>query len=71
LLVVESIVSIAWSPSADWMPGTLLNIVASGGSPVGLEGALSYSDALVRVSAFLAVAAIGTGITFRRRDVAS
>ncbi len=71
LLVVESIVSIAWSPSADWMPGTLLNIVASGGSPVGLENALSYSDALIRVTSFLAVAAIATGVTFRNRDVAS
>ena len=71
LLVVESIVSIAWSPSADWMPGTLLNIVASGGSPVGVTDALSYSDALIRVSAFLIVAAIGTGLTFRNRDVAS
>lgn len=71
LLVVESIVSIAWSPSADWMPGTLLNIVASGGSPVGLENALSYSEALMRVTSFLTVAAIATGVTFRNRDVAS
>jgi ABC-type transport system involved in multi-copper enzyme maturation permease subunit len=71
LLVVESIVSIAWAPSADWMPGTLLNIVASGGSPVGVTDALSYSDALIRVSAFLIVAAVGTGLTFRNRDVAS
>ena len=71
LLVVESIVSIAWSPSADWMPGTLLNIVASGGSPVGLENALSYSEALIRVTSFLTIAAIATGVTFRNRDVAS
>ena len=71
LLVVESIVSIAWSPSADWMPGTLLNIVASGGSPVGLENALSYSEALMRVTSFLTIAAIATGVTFRNRDVAS
>ena len=53
------------------MPGTLLNIVASGGSPVGVTDALSYSDALIRVSAFLIVAAVGTGLTFRNRDVAS
>ena len=71
LLVVESIVSIAWSPSADWMPGSLLGVVAAGGSPLGVSESLSYTEALIRVSALLLVAAAASGLTFRRRDVAS
>jgi hypothetical protein len=71
LLVVESIVSIAWSPSADWMPGSLLGVVAAGGSPLGVSETLSYTEALMRVSALLLVAALATLFTFRRRDVAS
>ena len=71
LLVVESIVSIAWTPSADWMPGSLLGVVAAGGAPIGPDAGLSYQDALIRVSALLVTAALATGITFRRRDVAS
>jgi ABC-type transport system involved in multi-copper enzyme maturation permease subunit len=71
LLVVESIVSIAWSPSADWLPGSLLGIVAAGGSPLGVSETLSYTEALMRVSALLLVAALATLFTFRRRDVAS
>jgi ABC-type transport system involved in multi-copper enzyme maturation permease subunit len=71
LLVVESIVSIAWSPSADWMPGSLLGVVAAGGSPIGVSEALSYSQALIRALAFLLVASLASGLAFRRRDVAS
>jgi ABC-type transport system involved in multi-copper enzyme maturation permease subunit len=71
LLVVESIISIAWRPSADWMPGTLLSIVATGGSPIGVTDSPSYLDALLRVGAFLAIAAIITGTLFKRRDVAN
>lgn len=71
LLVVESIIAIAWRPSGDWMPGTLLSIVAAGGSPIGVSDAPSYSQALLRVSSYLAVAAVATGALFKRRDVAN
>lgn len=71
LLVVESIISIAWRPSGDWMPGTLLSIVAAGGSPIGVSDAPSYSQAFLRVSIYLAVAAVATGALFKRRDVAN
>ena len=71
LLVVESIISIAWRPSGDWMPGSLLSIVASGGSPIGITDTPSYSEALLRVSIFLAIAALATGALFKRRDVAN
>ncbi len=71
LLVVESIVSIAWSPSGNWMPGILLSVVASGGSPTGITDIPSYSDALLRVSLMISAAALATGILFKKRDVAS
>lgn len=71
LLVVESIISIAWRPSGDWMPGTLLSIVASGGSPIGVTDTPSYTEALIRVGAFLVAAAMVTGSLFKRRDVAN
>lgn len=71
LLVVESIISIAWRPSGDWMPGSLLSIVASGGSPIGVTDAPSYSQALLRVCAYLVISAAATGALFKRRDVAN
>lgn len=71
LLVVESILSIAWSPSGNWMPGVLLAVVASGGSPTGLTDIPTYSEALLRVSAMIAFAALASGLMFKKRDVAS
>ena len=50
LLVVESIIAIAWKPSSKWMPGQLLSVVSSGGTPIGMTDALSYSQALIRVT---------------------
>ena len=71
LLVVESILSLAWKPSAQWLPGNLLTIVASGGKNASLDIALNYSQALTRISIYLVVAALlATGV-FKRRDVAN
>lgn len=71
LLVVESILSIAWSPSGNWIPGILLSVVASGGSPTGVTDIPTYSEALIRVSAMISAGALLTGFLFKRRDVAS
>jgi hypothetical protein len=71
LLVVESIVSIAWKPASNWMPGNLLSVIASGGSPIGVENAPTYSQALLRVGAYLITASLITGTLFKRRDVAN
>lgn len=71
LLVVESIISIAWRPSGDWMPGSLLSIVSSGGSPIGMSDGPTYSQALIRVSLYLLVAAALTSTLFKKRDVAN
>lgn len=71
ILVVESIISIAWKPAANWMPGNLLSVVATGGSPIGIENAPSYSQALIRVGLYLLGAAIIVATLFKRRDVAN
>ena len=71
LLVVESIIAIAWKPSSKWMPGQLLSIVSSGGTPIGMSDALSYSQALIRVSIYLIAASIFVGLLFRKRDVSN
>jgi ABC-2 type transport system permease protein len=71
LLVVESILSLAWKPSAQWLPGNLLTIVASGGKNASLDIALNYSQALTRISIYLLVAALLAVGVFKRRDVAN
>ena len=72
LFIVESILSIAWRPAGDWLPGSLLSVVANGGgSSIRLTDVLSYSDALLRVSVMITAAALVTGYLFKRRDVAS
>ncbi|MGI9198128.1 MAG: ABC transporter permease [Candidatus Nanopelagicaceae bacterium] len=71
LLVVESIISIAWKPAANWMPGNLLSVVGSGGSPIGVENAPTYSQALLRVGLYLLGASLITATLFKRRDVAN
>ena len=71
LLVVESILSIAWKPAANWMPGNLLSVVASGGSPIGIDDAPTYSQALLRVGLYLFGASFITAMLFKRRDVAN
>ena len=71
LLVVESIIGIAWKPSTNWLPGNLLSIVSSGGAPIGFENPISYSQALLRIAAYLLVSAGATATLFKRRDVAN
>ena len=71
LLVVESIIAIAWKPSAKWMPGQLLSVVSSGGSPLGMTDALPYSQALLRVTIYLMGASAVVVWLFKKRDVSN
>lgn len=71
LLVVESIIALAWTPSGNWMPGQLLSIVAAGGTPIGATDVPSYSTALIRALIFLGATSGVTAWLFHRRDVAS
>ena len=71
LLVVESIVAIAWAPSAKWMLGQLLSVISSGGAPIGMSDSPTYSQALIRVVIYLATAGVSVGWLFRKRDVSN
>lgn len=71
LLVVESIIAIAWKPSAKWMPGQLLSVVSSGGSPIGMTDSLPYSQALLRVTIYLMGASAVVVWLFKKRDVSN
>jgi hypothetical protein len=53
------------------MPGNLLSVISSGGSPIGVENAPTYSQALLRVGTYLITASLITGTLFKRRDVAN
>lgn len=71
LLVVESIIAIAWKASANWMPGQLLSVISSGGASLRSESSLSYSQALTRICIYLALSSIIAGYLFRKRDVSN
>jgi len=71
MLVVESIITIAWKPTSNWMPGSLLSVVATGGAPIGAENVPTYSQALLRVGLYLIGASLITATLFKRRDVAN
>jgi len=71
MLVVESIITIAWKPTSNWMPGSLLSVVATGGAPIGAENVPTYSQALLRVALYLIGASMITATLFKRRDVAN
>lgn len=71
MLVVESIITIAWKPTSNWMPGSLLSVVATGGAPIGIENVPTYSQALLRVVLYLIGASVIVATLFKRRDVAN
>ena len=71
LLVVESIIALAWQASANWMPAQLLAIVASGGTSLRSQATLDYSQALIRVVIYIVLASVGAGFLFKKRDVSN
>lgn len=66
LLVVENIIAATVKHSGKWMPGQLINTIASGGDITA-----SYSHALLVLSAYLAVGVLIASVLFRRRDVSN
>ncbi len=64
MLPGEAIINALWSNGDRWLPGQLLSAVAHGGTSTA-----SYSHALITVCVYAAVAAAGTLLLFRRRDV--
>ncbi len=66
VLVVENLLTAAWSGGAQWLPGQLIDVIARGGT-----AAVSYGSALGLVGLYLLVAGAIVGAIFQRRDVAA
>lgn len=66
LLVIETIVSVVVKNSAQWMPGQLINSIASGG-----DANAEYTHAITTLSAYLALGILVVAVLFRRRDVSN
>jgi ABC-2 type transport system permease protein len=60
----DAIISRLWDGGNQWLPGQLLSALANGGTT-----SVSYSRALVTLIAYAVIAAVGTLLVFRRRDV--
>lgn len=66
LLIIENVLSAIVSGADRWLPGQLLNTIASGG-----DSTTSFAAALITSVGYLAVAAAGSLALFARRDVTS
>ncbi|SNS29547.1 ABC-type transport system involved in multi-copper enzyme maturation, permease component [Geodermatophilus saharensis] len=64
VLLLEAVLGAAVSALRDWLPGTTISTLAAGGT-----ADLSYSGALVLGLAYVAVAALVSGVVFSRRDI--
>jgi len=59
----EAIINALWSNGDRWLPGQLLSALAHGGT-----SSASYSHALVTITAYVVIVAVGTLVLFQRRD---
>jgi ABC-2 type transport system permease protein len=66
LLIIENIVGAVKPSTLDWLPGSQLSTIASGGT-----ADVAYSHALALGSAYVGLGAIVATILFWRRDVAN
>ncbi|MBI3745485.1 MAG: hypothetical protein HY264_02955 [Chloroflexi bacterium] len=64
LLVVESMIKLVGGAPSDWLLGTTLNAVASGGT-----AAIAYGTAVALAVAYVTLGLLLAGIVFVRRDV--
>ncbi|MCJ7710893.1 MAG: hypothetical protein MUQ32_08685 [Chloroflexi bacterium] len=64
VLVVESLIKMVGDAPSDWLLGTTLGAVASGGTD-----AVGYGTALGLASAYVALGLLVAGVVFVRRDV--
>lgn len=64
VLPVENLLTAAWSSGREWLPGQLLSALADGGT-----SRVSGGHAAVLLSAYMALALIGSALLIRLRDV--
>jgi len=66
LLAAENILTLFWSNGSSWLPGQLLENLASGGS-----SSVSLVRTALTLAVYWAIVVVGTSVLFSRRDVAS
>lgn len=66
VLVVENLVTAAWSGGKQWLPGQILSAIAHGGN-----SSITYESAIVHAVVYFVVALAGTAWLFRQRDIAA
>lgn len=64
VLLLESVLKAAASSIGDWLPGTTIAAIASGGTPN-----LSYDGALALGALYIAAAFLASLLVFQRRDI--
>ena len=64
MLLLESVLKAALSGIADWLPGTTISAIASGGN-----SALSYIGALGLGALYIVSAFLAATVVFARRDI--
>lgn len=64
VLLLESVIKAAVSGIADWLPGTTISAIASGGT-----ANLSYGGAVALGAAYIVVAFLVASVVFQRRDI--
>lgn len=64
VLLLETVLKTAVSSIGDWLPGTTISAIASGGST-----ALAYSAALIVGAVYVAAAFLVSTVIFQRRDI--
>lgn len=66
LLIIENLIGAVKPVTLDWMPGSQLQTIAQGGTPL-----LEYQHALILGTSYVIVGALLAGTLFSRRDVAN
>ena len=66
LLIIENLIGAVKPVTLDWMPGSQLQTIAQGGTPL-----LEYQHALILGTSYVIVGALLAGLLFSRRDVAN
>jgi ABC-type transport system involved in multi-copper enzyme maturation permease subunit len=66
LLIIENLIGAVKPVTLDWMPGSQLQNIAQGGTPL-----LEYQHSLILGTSYVIVGALLAGVLFSRRDVAN
>jgi ABC-type transport system involved in multi-copper enzyme maturation permease subunit len=66
LLIIENLIGAVKPVTLDWMPGSQLQTIAQGGTPL-----LEYQHSLILGTSYVIVGALLAGVLFSRRDVAN